>query len=94
MTGVSMPRAIEVTEASSADNHRGLLAYVRARFETFDVDGICVRRTLRNRLAISYPSRQARSGEQFPHFLPTDPTWRRRFEEAILVAYRREVGVP
>jgi hypothetical protein len=86
------PREIRITLGSPAEIRRGLMAYVLARFDAFDVDGITVRRTLRKRLVLSYPSRESRSGEQFPHFLPTDPGWREEFEEELLMAYHREVN--
>jgi len=85
-------REIRITLASPGEIRRGLMAFVMVRFEAFSVDGITVRRTLRNRLAISYPARESRSGERFAHFLPTDPDWREEFEREVLLAYHREVN--
>ena len=94
MDSVLHVRSIRITPSSAADQREGLLAYARAAFAAFAVDGITIRRTLGNRLVVSYPSRESRSGSQFPHFLPTDPEVRAALNRRILAAYReREEGL-
>ncbi len=88
-----LPAPIEtrITLGSPKDLQGGLLAYAALRFDGFLLDGLTVRRTMRNELTVSYPSRH--SGRH-PHFLPTDPDWRRQLEEEVLDAYWREIGQP
>ena len=88
---VPAPRQIRVTPGSPEQIRSGLLAFVNVRFDAFVIDGVAVRRTLRNKLEISYPGRR---GGRFPHFLPTDPNWRREFEGEVMAAYARELGQP
>ena len=78
---------IRFVPASEGDQQRGLLAYVCVVLGPYKIDGIAVRRTLKGKLAISYPTRNARSGTAHPVFLPTDPDVRGALEEEIIAAY-------
>lgn len=91
MKWLPTPLEIRITLGSPEQARTGLLAFASVRFDAFVVDGIAVRRTLGNRLELSYPGRH---GGRFPHFLPTDPDWRRQFEAEVVLAYQREVGKP
>lgn len=91
MKWLPAPLEIRITPGSPEDAKSGLLAYAAVRFDAFLLDGVAVRRTRQSALTISYPGRR---GGSFPHFLPIDSDWRRKFEEEVLLAYRREVGKP
>ncbi len=79
--------SVRITLSSSRERREGLLAYVRVALGPYKIDGIAVRRTLKGRLAISYPKRFARDGSAHPYFLPTDPAAREAFEKEVLDAY-------
>ena len=55
----------------------------------YKIDGITVRASRSNALAVTYPRRSAADGRTYAYFLPTDPTVSAELEAAILAAYRQ-----
>jgi DNA-binding cell septation regulator SpoVG len=76
---------IRFTPSSDVDRERGLLGFIRCVIDgRLVLDGITLRRTLDNRLTLSFPEREDGLGRRHPIIRPVDDEARRAIEAAIL----------
>lgn len=62
----------------------GLIGWVSFTLnDTFRLDGVAVRRTVDRRVALSFPARRDRSGNQHFYFRPVDDRSRREIEYQV-----------
>ena len=78
---------IRCVHASAKDAATGLLAFVSFRIgNVLFVDGVVVRKTLDNRITLSWPCRVDRAGRKHPILRPLDDAARQQLETRILKA--------
>jgi DNA-binding cell septation regulator SpoVG len=86
---------LRFAEASEADQHRGLLGFVRLVVnDALVLDGITLRRTAGGRMAISFPSRRDARGGQHYFVRPTDDMVRLDLERQVLEALHIKQELP
>ena len=78
---------VRCVPSSAKDAASGLLGFVSFRIgNALSVDGVVVRRTLDNRITLSWPCRVDRAGRKHPILRPLDDAARQRLEQLILKA--------
>ena len=77
-------RDVKFSAASSVEQSRGLLAYLRIELGPVRIDGITLRRTRAGRLELSFPTRRRRRGGRAPIVWPKDAAAREAVEAEIL----------
>lgn len=83
---------ISFTPATLWHRERGLLGFVRCVVDgALVLDGITLRRTLDNRLRLSFPEREDGVGRRHPIIRPIDDEARRAIETAIIGAISKAV---
>ena len=83
---------VQFVAASSQDFARGLLGWVSFNIDgNLRIDGVGVRRTLDNRLALSFPARRDGSGRQHPFVRPLDDATRREIEAQVFQSLGIEI---
>lgn len=76
---------VQFTAASDWHRERGLLGFIQCVVDgQLVLDGITLRRTLDNRLTLSFPEREDSVGRRHPIIRPVDDDARRAIEAAIL----------
>jgi hypothetical protein len=76
---------VRFTAATDWHRGRGLLGFIRVVLNgQLVLDGITLRRTLDNRLTLSFPEREDGVGRRHPIIRPVDDEARRAIEAAIL----------
>ena len=83
------PREIRIctwVKASEADLRTGLLGFLSIEYGDLVLDGIALRRTADGRLALSYPARRDRAGNQHHVIRPLDDDARQHLEREIFKA--------
>ena len=86
MTGADISR-IAFVRSNQVESRTGLLGWCSFTLGNLvRVDGVCVRRTRAGRLALSFPSRRDRAGNDHPYIRPIDDATRRQLEATILSA--------
>ena len=71
MTDPLRVSGVRLTPASPADQHSGLLGFVRCTLDgDLAVDGIGLRRTRSGRLTLSWPGHKTVTGRFHPHVRP------------------------
>ena len=78
---------VRCIHAGAADVTNGLLAFVSFKIgDVLFVDGVVVRKTLDNRITLSWPCRVDRAGRRHPILRPLDDAARQQLEKRILKA--------
>lgn len=87
-----LPAITGITFTPATDWHRqsGLLGFIRCVVDgRLVLDGITLRRTLQNRLTLSFPEREDGVGRRHPIIRPIDDEARLQIEAAIIGSLRR-----
>ena len=93
MSSRPLIEVVSLVPASTHDSRRGLLGYAAIRVaELLIVDPVAVRRTLEDRLALSYPTRADRRGVRHPIVRPVGNEAGALIEEAVLPSVRFDQG--
>ncbi len=81
--------SVAFINARPADVRTGLLGWVTCVLNhAVLLDGITLRRTADGQLALSYPARRDRTGNQHPYIRPLDDAARQHLEREIFKALR------
>jgi DNA-binding cell septation regulator SpoVG len=84
---------ITFTPATEWHRERGLLGFIRCVVDgALVLDGITLRRTLGNRLTLSFPEREDGVGRRHPIIRPIDDEARRTIEAAIIGSLGKAVS--
>ena len=78
---------VKCVHAGAKDSATGLLAFVSFKIgDVLFVDGVTVRRTLENKITLSWPCRTDGAGRRHPILKPLDDRARQQLERRILKA--------
>lgn len=84
---------VRFTRAPSRDITAGLLGYIACIIDDrLYLDGITLRRTAAGKLALSFPARRDRRGEEHPYMRPVNDVAREDIERVIFAAIAAAVA--
>lgn len=85
---------VRFTPASPTSAAIGLLGFVELRYGGLQLDGIAVRWTRADELALSFPCRRDARGRKHPIVRPLGPREREEIERAVLAQLGALEGLP
>ena len=82
---------VSETEAPPADRDRGIISYISCTMNNaLRIDGVALRRTLKDEYTLSFPKKEGRGGDEHFYFKPINEAMRQEFLRQILVALGRD----
>ncbi|MCB9508509.1 MAG: hypothetical protein H6697_12705 [Myxococcales bacterium] len=86
------PIDVDFVPADAKHRAQGLLGWAKLSSGALVVDGVTLRRTLDQRLVVTWPRRTAQDGRRYPVAAATNTTTLLAVEAAVVAAWRQIEG--
>lgn len=86
------PTCVRFRTADERSRDRGLLGWAEVACGALIVGGLTLRMTRRGRLVVTWPTRRAKDGRQYPLAEPVNAAARDLIEAAVVAAWREAAG--